>query len=250
VLPSDTLKELLINESYAHALGFVNAADALNKQLRMNEKFLPIVGIMKDFHDQSVKSLITPVVFGGANGSTFHIKLKANNADGSQWKNTLARIEKSYKQIYPDADFNFNFMDDTIAKFYKSEQDTASLLKWATGLSVLISCLGMLGLVIYTTNARTKEIGVRKILGASATNIVTILSGDFVKLVLVAFVIAVPAAWWATYQWLQDYAYKTTMSWWLFAMCGLFMLIVALITLSIQTIKAATANPVKSLRTE
>ena len=108
----------------------------------------------------------------------------------------------------------------------------------------------MLGLVIYTTHARTKEIGVRKILGASVSNIVTILSKDFVKLVLIAFVIAAPAAWWAVYNWLQDYAYKTNMSWWIFALCGLFMLLIALVTLSIQTIKAAVTNPVKSLRTE
>jgi len=166
------------------------------------------------------------------------------------WKNTIASIEKSYKQIYPEEDFNFKFMDETIAKFYESEQKTAALLKWATALSILISCLGMLGLVIYTTNVRTKEIGVRKILGASVTNIVTILSKDFVKLVLLAFVIAAPVAWWAVYKWLQDYAYKTNMSWWIFAMCGLFMLFVALITLSVQTIRAAVANPVKSLRTE
>ena len=250
VLPSDTIKELLINESYAHALGFANATDALNKQLQMNRKTVPVVGIMKDFHDLSVKSAINPVIFGAAAGRIFHIKLKANNAGGTQWKNTIASIEKSYKQIYPEEDFNFKFMDETIAKFYESEQKTAALLKWATALSILISCLGMLGLVIYTTNVRTKEIGVRKILGASVTNIVTILSKDFVKLVLLAFVIAAPVAWWAVYKWLQDYAYKTNMSWWIFAMCGLFMLFVALITLSVQTIRAAVANPVKSLRTE
>ena len=250
VLPSDTIKELLINESYAHALGFANVADALNKQLQMNRKKIPVVGIMKDFHDLSVKSAINPVIFGAAAGRIFHIKLKANNAGGTQWKNTIASIEKSYKQIYPEEDFNFKFMDETIAKFYESEQKTAALLKWATALSILISCLGMLGLVIYTTNVRTKEIGVRKILGASVTNIVTILSKDFVKLVLLAFVIAAPVAWWAVYKWLQDYAYKTNMSWWIFAMCGLFMLFIALITLSVQTIRAAVANPVKSLRTE
>jgi ABC-type antimicrobial peptide transport system permease subunit len=250
VLPSDTIKELVINESYAHALGFINAADALNIQLKMWKKSVPVVGIMKDFHDLSVKSLINPVAFGAANGNIFHVKLKANNDGSSQWKSTLSSIEKSYKQMYPGEDFNFKFMDETIAKFYKSEGQTANLLTWATGLTILISCLGMLGLVIYTTNTRTKEIGIRKILGASASHIVTILSKDFVKLVLIAFVIAAPAAWWAVYKWLQDYAYKTSMSWWVFVLCGLFMLIVALITLSIQTIKAAVANPVKSLRTE
>lgn len=250
VLPSDTVKELLINESYAHALGFANADDALNIQLKMWKKSVPVVGIMKDFHDLSVKSIINPVAFGAANGNIFHVKLNANNAGGVQWKSTIAGIENAYKQIYPAEDFNYKFMDETIAKFYTAEQKTAGLLKLATGLTILISCLGMLGLVIYTTNIRTKEIGIRKILGASASNIVSILSKDFVKLVLIAFVIAAPAAWWAVYKWLQEYAYKTNMSWWIFVMCGLFMLLIALITLSIQTIKSAVANPVKSLRTE
>ena len=152
--------------------------------------------------------------------------------------------------MYPDEDFTFKFFDDTIAGFYKTEQHTASLLSWATGLSVLISCLGLLGLVMYTISTRTKEIGIRKILGATVTNIISVLSKDFVQLVLIAFVIAAPVAWWASYKWLEDFAYKTRMSWWIFALSGLAMLLLALITLSIQTIKAATANPVKSLRTE
>jgi len=151
--------------------------------------------------------------------------------------------------MYPDEDFTFTFFDDTIAKFYESEQHTASLLQWATGLAIFISCLGLLGLVIYTANTRTKEIGIRKILGASVTNIVSILSKDFVLLVVIAFAIAAPIAWWATYKWLQDFAYKTTMSWWVFIISGIAMLLIALLTLSIQTIKTAIANPAKSLRT-
>ena len=140
---------------------------------------MPIIGVMKDFHDQSMHALISPVVFGGSNGSTFHIKLRPNNADGTFWKKTIAEIQRAYKQMYPDEDFNYKFLDDTIAKFYESEQHTASLLSWATGLAILISCLGLLGLVIYTTNTRTKEIGVRKILGASVANIVSILIERF-----------------------------------------------------------------------
>ncbi|MEO8763748.1 MAG: ABC transporter permease [Ginsengibacter sp.] len=250
VLPSDTIKEFLVNESFAHAIGFQHASDALNKFLQWNGKNIPIVGVMKDFHDQSMHALISPIVFGGSNGSTFHIKLKPNNTEGTQWKNTIAEIQKSFKQIYPGEEFNYKFLDDTIAKFYESELHTASLLSWATGLAVLISCLGLLGLVIYTTNIRTKEIGIRKILGASVTNIISILSTEFVQLVMIAFVIAAPMAWWASYKWLQDYAYRTTISWWVFAVSGIGMLIIALIILSIQTIRAAIANPVKSLRTE
>jgi ABC-type antimicrobial peptide transport system permease subunit len=126
----------------------------------------------------------------------------------------------------------------------------STLLTWATGLAILISCLGLLGLVMYTINTRTKEIGIRKILGASVTNILSVLSTDFLKLVCIAFLIAAPVAWWASYKWLEDFAYRTAMSWWVFVVSGIFMLLMALITLSFQTIKAAIANPVKSLRAE
>ncbi|MEP6948896.1 MAG: FtsX-like permease family protein [Ginsengibacter sp.] len=250
VQKSDSIKEFLVNESYARAIGFQHPADVLNKFLKWNGKNIPVVGVMKDFHDQSMHALISPVVFGGNNGSTFHIKLRPDNAEGNLWKTTIAQIQKLYKHMYPDEDFNYKFIDDTIAKFYESEQHTASLLQWATGLAIFISCLGLLGLVIYTTNTRKKEIGIRKVLGASVTNIVSILSKDFLRLVLMAFIIAAPIAWWATYKWLEDFAYRTAISWWVFVVSGIAMILVALITLSLQTIKAAIANPVKSLRTE
>ncbi|MEP6749724.1 MAG: ABC transporter permease [Bacteroidota bacterium] len=250
VLPSDTIKEFLINEMYARALGFKHPQQALGQQLKWNNKIAPIVGVIKDFHDVSMRGAINAIVLGGANGSTFHIKLQPNAAGADGWKKTIAQIRHAYKQIYPDEDFNYEFVDDTIAKMYATEQHTASLLTWATALAVFISCLGLLGLVIYTTNTRTKEIGIRKILGASVANIVSILSKDFVRLVLLAFVIAAPLAWWMMYKWLQNFAYKTDMSWWIFALSGLAMVVAAIITLSVQTIKTAVGNPVKSLRTE
>jgi putative ABC transport system permease protein len=247
---SDTMKEFIINETYAKTLGFQKPEDALNKYLQFNGKNMPIVGVMKDFHDQSFHASIGPLVFAGSNGSTFHIRLKPNNTTGQVWQNAIKKLEKVYKKMYPEEDFTYSFFDEKIAKMYESEQHTASLLQWATGLAIFISCLGLSGLVIYTTNTRTKEIGVRKVLGASVANIVSILSKDFVKLVIIAFVIAAPIAWWLMYKWLQDFAYRTTMDWWIFLLSGVFMVIIALITLSVQTIKAAIANPVKSLRTE
>lgn len=252
VQQSDTIKEFLINETYAKLLGFKHPEDALGKQLDFNDKKMPIVGVMHDFNEQSFHAEVGPLVFAGFDNRSyfFHILLQPQNATGASWPNTIAQIQKVYHQIYPDADFSYKFLDDTIAKFYKTEQHTASLLSWATGLSVLISCLGLLGLVMYTINTRRKEIGIRKILGATVTNIISILSKDFVQLVLIAFMIAAPVAWWATYKWLQDFAYRTTMNWWVFALCGFIMLLIALITLSIQTIRAAFANPVASLRTE
>jgi putative ABC transport system permease protein len=250
VQASDSIKEFLVNESYARAIGFTNPEDALNKQVNWNGKKLPIIGVMKDFRDQSTRALISPVVFAGNNGSTFHIRLLKNNADRTLWKNVITQIEKSFKRIYPEEDFSYSFLDDTIANFYRREQQTAKLLSWATGLAIFISCLGLLGLVMYTINTRTKEIGIRKVLGASIVSIVTILSTHFIRLIFVAFVIATPLAWWAMYQWLQDFAYRTPMSWWLFIVSGLAMLLIASLILSIQLIKAAMANPVKSLRSE
>ncbi len=250
VAASDTFREFLINDTYAKLLGFQKPAEAIGKYLTFNGKQIPIVGVMQDFHDQSMRSQIFPLVFTDGNGGTFHIRFKKTNAGAAAWHTAIMQIQKAFKQMYPGEDFNYKFYDDTIASMYTKEEQTKGLLTWATGLAIFISCLGLLGLVMYTINTRVKEIGIRKILGASVTNIVSILSTDFIKLVCIAFLIAAPLAWWAVYKWLQDYAYKTAMSWWVFVLSGVCMLLIALITLSLQTIKAAIANPVKSLRTE
>jgi ABC-type antimicrobial peptide transport system permease subunit len=133
---------------------------------------------------------------------------------------------------------------------YGSVQQTSTLLQWATGLTIFISCLGLLGLVIYTTTHRTKEIGIRKVLGASVTQIMVLLSNDFIKLVLIAFLIATPLAWWAIHRWLDDFVFRTSVSWWIFGLSGTGMIIIALATLSVQTLRSARANPAKSLKTE
>jgi ABC-type antimicrobial peptide transport system permease subunit len=250
VAASDTFREFLINDTYAKLLGFQNPGDAIGKYLSFNNKQMQIVGVMQDFHDQSIHAQILPLVFADGNGPTVHLRLKSDNAGGIAWHNAIAKIQKAYKQMYPNEDFEYKFYDDTVARLYTKEQEIAKLLSWATGLAVFISCLGLLGLVIYTINTRTKEIGIRKILGASVTNIVSTLSKDFIKPVFVAFLIAAPLAWWAVYKWLQGYAYRTAISWWVFVLAGLCMLLFALMTLGMQTIKAAIANPVKSLRTE
>ncbi len=250
VAPSDTIKEFIINNTYARLLGFQKPDDAIGRQLNFNGNNMPIVGVMQDFHDQSMHAPISPLVFAGSKGSTFHIRLKHSDENSTTWQRGIGKIQQAYKNIYPEEDFNYAFFDDTIARMYETEQNTSRLLKWSAGLTILISCLGLLGLVIYTTNSRTKEIGIRKVLGASVAAIVSLLSKDFVQLVIVACLIASPIAWWATYRWLQDFAYRTSMNWWVFLVSGSAMLLIALITLSIQTIKAAITNPVKSLRTE
>jgi hypothetical protein len=210
------------------------------------------VGVLRDIHTKSLHVPIQPLAFSSEakNHDVFHIALppKGLNTDG--WKKTIAAIGSAWKEVYPEDDFKYEFFDESIAKFYKKEQDTAGLLNWSTGLAIFISCLGLLGLVIYTTTQRTKEIGVRKVLGASVSQIVSLLSKDFIQLVLIAFVIAAPLAWWAMNKWLENFAYRTNISWWIFGLCGIGMILIALLTLSVQTIRSAVANPVKSLRTE
>ena len=245
---SDTANEWVINETYMHILGFQNPEKILNRQI----DDIPIVGVMADFNQESLHSPVKPLAFSSetANSWILHVALRTGEGQSGTWKTTLASIEKSYKEFFPEEDFSYKFLDESIARFYTSEQNLSSLLKWAAGLAVFISCMGLLGLVIYTTNQRTKEIGVRKVLGASISNIVSILSRDFVWLVLIASLIAIPLTWWAMHKWLENFAYQTAVSWWVFALSILLMMAIALLTLSIQTIRAANANPVDSLRTE
>lgn len=249
--PGDSLREYVINENYARFLGFNNPADAVGKFIQHSDVKKPIVGVLSDFYSQSLHTEIKPLVYTAikSNQATFHILLKPGGGNNA-WQNTLSQIQQSYKSVYPDENFEYRFFDESIAKFYKSEQDTSRLLKWAAGLAILISCLGLLGLVIYTTAQRTKEIGVRKVLGASVPQIVGMISKDFLLLVLVAFIIAAPLAWLGMHKWLENFAYRTDISWWIFILGGCIMIMVALLTLSFQTIKTAMMNPVKSLRTD
>ena len=253
---NDTSRAFLINAKYARVLGFKNPADAVGKQINKfnGDKNMQIVGVVADFNQGSLHTPILPLAILNSTGiyqnGTFNIALKRETAGGNEWKKAIAQIGASYKQVYPDGDFEFNFFDETIKKFYDNEQHTATLLAWATGLSIFISCLGLLGLAIYTTNQRTKEIGVRKVLGASVAQIVTLLSTEMVLLILLAFVIVTPLAWWGMNKWMQSFADRTTISWWIFVASGSGMLILALFTSGFQTVKAAITNPVKSLRSE
>jgi putative ABC transport system permease protein len=249
---SDTMREIAINETYARLLGFSNPHQAIGKMVDMGRGHYPIVGVISDFHQASLHIPIKPLAITGTKGSfyTIHIALQPQPPGSSTWKTTIAQLEKTFKSIYPEEDFHYEFYDESIAKFYTTEQNISRLLRWATGLTVFISCLGLLGLVIYSTNLRTKEIGVRKVLGASVTQIIAILSKDFVKLVGIAFLIAVPIAWYAAWKWLEDFAYRASVPWWVFAASGLAMISIALLTLSIRTIRAANANPVNCLRSE
>jgi len=250
-IAADSTKEYVINERYARFLGFTNPADAVGKMLGGAGSNKAIVGVLRDFNSRSLYEPIKPLIYNDDNRgfSVVHVLLKPD-VNGKMWTAAIDKIRQAWKQVYPDEDFTYNFFDDSIAKFYKSEQDTSTLLRWATGLSIFISCLGLFGLAIYTTNQRRKEIGVRKVLGATVTQIITLISKDVVQLVLLSFVIAAPLTWWGMNKWLQNFAFRTAINWWIFFIAGLLLVIAALATISIQAIKAATANPVKSLRSE
>lgn len=250
---SDTATGLMINATYAHILGFRNVSDALGKTISFGEKQkMQVVGVIGDFHQGSLRAPVKPLGIYPQmyNFGTVHVALNAETPGGNEWKKTIAAIQDDWKQVFPDDDFEYHFFDDTIAKFYDSEQHEATLLKWATGLSIFISCLGLLGLAIYTTSLRTKEIGVRKVLGATVSQIVGMLSKELVLLLMLAFLIVTPVGWWAMNKWMESFADHTGISWWIFAASGAGMLLAAVFTSSFQTVKAAIANPVKSLRSE
>jgi putative ABC transport system permease protein len=255
IQPNDVGKAFLVNVSFVRALGFKDPADAVNNFVQYNGKKMLVAGVIGDFYYRSLHTAIEPLVVvnrsdNGYFSSTLHIALKPQSAGGDDWQRAIASMQGSFRKIYTDNDFQYQFFDDAIAQFYAGEQHTSTLLGWATGLSVLISCMGLLGLAIYTTNQRTKEIGVRKVLGATVKQIVILLSTEMALLIVMAFVIISPVAWWAMNKWMQDFADRTAISWWIFALSGGGMLLTTLFTSGFQTIKAAMANPVKSLRSE
>ena len=249
---SDTVSAVVINETYLHLLGYRDPQMVIGQQIKEWNGNPHIVGVVADFFPHSLREPIKPLVIanGTRNANVFNITLQPRTADGSNWPTTIAAIQKAFRSVYPNDDFDYQFVDDTIAKFYTAERNISRLLAWATGLTIFISCLGLLGLIIYVTNQRTKEIGIRKVIGATVTNLIFLLSRDFLKLIGLAILIAVPISWWGSRKWLENFAYKTSLSWWIFAAGGGILLLIALIILCIRTLRAALANPVESLRTE
>ncbi len=246
---SDTANELLINETLAKQIGFNNPADAVGHTLHFNNGQIPVVGVMRDFHQASLHTAVSPLIYFSApkQGYVMHVALQQNP---ETWNTAIKKMEAAWNKIYPDIDFDYSFLDKTVEGFYKQDRELSVLLAWSASVAIVISCLGMLGLVIFMTNKRVKEIGVRKVLGASVAQIITLLAAEFAKLLVIAFVIALPIAWWQTHQWLQNFAYHTALSWWVFLLGGVVMITVALIIIGIRAGKAAMVNPVRSLRSE
>jgi hypothetical protein len=258
IQPSDTMREFLINASCAKALGFQHPEDAIGKFVQGgvsetgHSQSYPIVGVVADFHTQSLHEPIKPVFFAASKRYTasINVKLHTRGKEMSHLSATLSNIEKQWKAAYPNEKFTFTFFEETIARFYVKERQTALLMNTAMAIAIFISCMGLFGLAAFTAKQRTREIGIRKVLGASVANIATMLSKDFVILVAAAIVISAPLAWYFMHKWLEHFAYRITISWWIFVLAGSLAMLIALLTVSFQAIKAAVVSPVKSLRTD
>ena len=247
--PSKMTREFLVNESLMKSLGITNPDDILNKEISIwNDNIkCPIVGVLKDFNDRSFRHAPAPLLIA-TNNTMYNqvaIKLATTNVAG-----TMQAIKNLWEQTLPGFVFESRFLDDKIESFYKQENQLAQLYKIFAVIAIFLSCLGLYGLASFMAVQRIKEVGIRKVLGASAANIVYQFTKEFIVLITIAFVIATPIAWYYMQQWLQYYVYRITISWWVFAAGGAAAIIIALTTISFQAIKAARANPVKSLRTE
>lgn len=237
---------MIINES---ALKVMKFKDPLGKIVRDNRIEWHIVGVIKDFILTSPYEPAGPMLISGAKADWFNIMLiKLNNRNSTA--DNLKRATAIFKKYNPEYPFEYKFVDDEYARKFDDERRVGTLSGIFSGLTVLISCLGLFGLATYMAENRIKEIGVRKVLGASVVSITSLLSKDFLKLVGISFLVAAPIAWWAMHNWLQDYTYRVQIRWWVFALAGLVSILIAIMTVSYQAIRAATANPVKSLRSE
>jgi len=239
----------LINEAAVQALGFKNSNDVLGKNIKYGFRHGQIVGVINDFHFESMHQKIVPLILlvpkSPFEYGRISIKIAAGNIPAA-----ISALEKTWTRFLPDAPFEYTFMDENFDKLYKSEQRQGNIFTVFASIAIFIACLGLLGLSAFTISQRIKEIGIRKVLGASTGSIVGLLSKDFMKLVVIAAIIAIPISWYAMNNWLQDFAYRTTLQWWIFVTALAIAGFIALATISVQAIKAALANPVKSLRSE
>lgn len=246
VIPADSLKEILINRTFCEKLG-EEVVDMPGKQIKGNGEEWTVVGVVDDFHFKSLHEKVEPMFFySSPSGSQFSMRLVSQENTQA----TIEEIRKAARKIFPDYDPNPIFIDDTIQKFYEQETRTAKLANTATGLAIFISCLGLFALASFTAIQRTKEIGVRKVLGASVRSIVVLLSKEFLLLVAIAFLIAAPLSWYVSQQWLDKFAYRMDVGVWIFAVAGIASVVVAFITVGYQALRAAVVNPVESLRYE
>lgn len=246
LLPNDTLPELLINERFMRDLGFDDPREAVGAVFEFNNKNHTAVGVIEDFHFRSLHHVIEPMIYKYEDKPRC-ISMKV---PGDKLEYVINKLTDTYTEIYPERPFTAYFMDETIEQFYQTERRTSKLASVATGIAILISCLGLFGLISFTIVQKSKELGIRKVLGASLVHIGTILSKEFIILIVVAFVVSTPISWYIITKWMEEFAYKTDISWWLFVLGGLISILIAMASISVKVWKASGANPIESLRYE
>ncbi|MFD0793929.1 ABC transporter permease [Mucilaginibacter litoreus] len=247
--PSDTVRQVVVNETFIHKLGIKNAANAIGKTLKIGgaKTWSPITGVVKDFKTNSLRDAVKPIVISPR--KTF-LSQAAVKIETKSLTKTVAAIQKMWENTYPEYAYNGYFLDENIAQFYKQENQLALVYKLFAGIAIFISCLGLYGLVSFMAVQRTKEVGVRKVLGASVFNIVLLFSREFMILITISFVIAIPAAWYMMTGWLQNFAYRIPLTAGVFVLAILGSMVIAWLTVGYKAAKAALVNPIKSLRSE
>ena len=244
IYPTDSTA-MLLNESAAKIMNFEYP---IGEIIKTQGRDWHVVGIVKDFILRSPYEPVSPMLIGGPAGWLHFVHIKLNGAN--RMADNLAKAEQLFRQFNPAYPFEYKFVDEQYARKFQNEQKIGLLATCFAGLSIFISCLGLFALVAYMAETRRKEIGIRKVLGASVSDVIILLSKEFIILVLISVAVASPIAWWAMEKWLSNYAYRTNIPWWLFVVVGCISLGIALLTVGFQAFKAATENPVKAIKSE
>jgi ABC-type antimicrobial peptide transport system permease subunit len=245
---SDTIKEFLVNEMFLKNLGITDPKDGLNKEISFSKTTKgPIVGVLKNFYTRSFRDDLAPLIISTDKSEYNQASLKL---DSKEPMSSIKEIEKIWNQTFPEFVFEYKFLDEKVEGFYKHENQIAQLYKTFALIAIFLSCLGLYGLASFMAVQRLKEVGIRKVLGATSSHIIYLFSKEFVVLICIAFGIATPISWFFMHKWLQNYPFRIDLSWWIFVVGGLLSIVIALATVSFQALKAALTNPVTSLRSE
>jgi ABC-type lipoprotein release transport system permease subunit len=251
LLAGDSLRKgdsgILVNEAFLKEIGMTDPQEAIQEVVTIGGQAVTIKGVVQDFHTLSLHQKINPLMLVYMEDKFQLASIRLRMAEAQQ---AIAIVEQQWKEAFPQYYFSYQFLDDDLASWYEKERSTSRLLSLFAGIAIFISCLGLYGLISFITTQKTKEVGIRKVLGATVLHIVYLFTKDFVGLVAIAFVIATPLGYYFMQQWLADFTYKIDLSWWIFAVAALSGIVIAVITISFQSIKAALANPVDSLRNE
>ncbi|SEF39847.1 ABC transporter permease [Sphingobacterium lactis] len=248
---SDSTSGFIVNEKLLEELGIKTPEAAIGQSVIMNEKQIAIIGVLQNFNSSTLHSQTDALaIFPSKDRDQLkHISIKLSHNTG-EWRKGLEALEKEWKNFYPNDEFDYTFFDDNMKELYESDYRFSSIINLSSGITVLLSCLGLIGLVTISISQRTKEIGIRKVLGSSVSRIIRLLSTEYLVLVFISIIIASPVAWWAINKWLENFAYKMELTWWMFSIPAIATLIIAFLTMFYHSFKAAIANPVDCLRDE